>query len=333
MSGAPRLARGGPLCYSADVRPHLLRSLRLAAALLGAAAVALPGGAALAHGGPERSLSNPPPAPPGDGARAEQILRKIEARIAAEKGKAGSTQAASKSAAAESKPAAETKPATEAKPTAGTQPTAETKPTAESKPTAETKPATPSDSNPAIAATQNGDKNGDKNGGEEGGGAVKATRLQPGRAAIVVAAPAAQARRALWRAHEARTAGDTGHARRLDGLALEWAETARDVLRAADTEAQTSATAQRARKVATRLERARALLAETQARRGRAAAELERIEAEAREGAKSAAKVEEGRVETGKKEAAKQEAAKKGGQGEAPAQAPAKPAAPKGGSR
>lgn len=145
----------------------------------------------------------------------------------------------------------------------------------------------------------------------------------------VVEEPLRHARKALQRAHGARTAGDTAHARMLDGLALEWAETARDLLRAAAAEQEALATAKKARELGVQVERARALLEETQARRGRAAADLERVEGEAKEAGKKAAATEDERIEKGRAKGggagAKQPAkdgAKAGGKG-----APAKGAA------
>jgi colicin import membrane protein len=128
----------------------------------------------------------------------------------------------------------------------------------------------------------------------------------------VVDEPLRHARKALERANGARTAGDTAHARMLDGLALEWAETARDLLRAAAAEKEALATAKKAREIGVQVERARALLEETQARRGRAAADLERAEAEAKEATKKAAAVEAERVQKGRSKAGG-EVAPKGG--------------------
>ncbi len=217
------------------------RARRLAAASFLAAAASLWGGEALAHGGAERSLTVLPPAPPGDGAKAEALLREIAARIAEEmKAAAGPGKA----------------------------------------------------------------------------DAAEAPRT--GKAAKIVAEPVEQAKRALSRAHGARAAGDAAHARQLDGLALEHAETARDLLRAVAAEAAAVDTAQKARDAATRLERARALLEETQARYERAAAELVRLQAEAREAAAAAERAEQGRIEASKKAGAKG-AAKAGGAKAAPA--------------
>jgi hypothetical protein len=140
----------------------------------------------------------------------------------------------------------------------------------------------------------------------------------------VAVEPLRHARKALERANGARASGDTAHARMLDGLALEWAETARDLLRAAAAEKEAVAVAKRARELGVQVERARALLEETQARRGRAAADLERAEAEAREAAKKAAAAEAERIEKGRSKA---EQPPKGG---AKAGPPKKGAAPKG---
>lgn len=135
----------------------------------------------------------------------------------------------------------------------------------------------------------------------------------------VVVEPLRHAKKAMERANGARTAGDTAHARMLDGLALEWAETARDLLRAAAAEKEARASAKRARELGVQAERARALLEETQARRGRVAADLERAEAEAKEAAKRAAEAEATRIEKGSPK------------GKPPAKgAPKKSAAPKG---
>jgi hypothetical protein len=117
-------------------------------------------------------------------------------------------------------------------------------------------------------------------------------------AARVTAEPIKNAKRALERAHGARTAGDVLHARMLDGLALEWAEAARDLDRAATAERAAQTTGKRAYEAQTKAERARALLEETQARRGRAAAELEHVQAEAKEAAQGAAEVEAQRLKT-----------------------------------
>jgi hypothetical protein len=214
------------------------RRWRAALAAFVMTAAPLGSGEALAHEAGERQLTTVPPAPPGDGARAEQILRELAQR----------TEAAHAPDAKAATPAAE---------------------------------------------------------GDEAARGADASRARADVAAKVVAEPVEQAKRALARAHGARAAGDAAHARRLDALALEWAETAQVLLRASAAEAAAIETARRAREVGTRLDRARTLLEETQARRGRAAAELERVETEAREAAAAAASAEQGRIEAGKRGGAK----------------------------
>src|SRR5262249_42144068 len=71
---------------------------------------------------------------------------------------------------------------------------------------------------------------------------------------LVVAEPVKQAKKALERAHGARTAGDTTHARLLDALALEWAQTAETLARAAKSEEDAGAAQKQARDAATQLE-------------------------------------------------------------------------------
>ena len=138
--------------------------------------------------------------------------------------------------------------------------------------------------------------------------------------AKVVAAAVESAKTSLERAHGARAAGDAAHARMLDGLALEWAETARDLERAAAAEQSSLVAAKAAADATTQADRARSLLEETQARRMRAAAELEKVEAGAKEAAKAAATTEQERIE----------AARKGGKAPQGAAKKAAPKAPKG---
>ncbi len=88
----------------------------------------------------------------------------------------------------------------------------------------------------------------------------------------------------LRRADDARAAGDHEHAALLEAVALEWAESGRDLVRAAEAEAEADELSTRASELEERLVRARALLEQTVARRGRARARLEQLE---RQGAKS----------------------------------------------
>ena len=90
--------------------------------------------------------------------------------------------------------------------------------------------------------------------------------------------PATAARRALTRAEEARAAGDTAHAPELEALAREHAETGTDLVRAAESEKKLRDVQKQLSDVETKLSRARALLEETLARRGRAQAKLDELE-------------------------------------------------------
>jgi hypothetical protein len=90
-----------------------------------------------------------------------------------------------------------------------------------------------------------------------------------------------EARNALERATRLRVAGDEAHAKAADGLALEWAETARDVVRAADAEAAAADLRHKALDAQAQLERSRALVEEAIASIGRLQAELDQAAAQA----------------------------------------------------
>ncbi len=94
-------------------------------------------------------------------------------------------------------------------------------------------------------------------------------------------APLDESKHALERAAGARRSGDARHAEQLEGLAREWAETARDLARAAAAEADAAALELAAADAGVQAERARALLEETIARRGRAEAELAKLSSDA----------------------------------------------------
>jgi hypothetical protein len=97
---------------------------------------------------------------------------------------------------------------------------------------------------------------------------------------LIARSPLEEARRALDRAAGARRSGDIRHAELLEGLAREYAETARDVVRAALLEADAGALEMAAADAGLRAERARALLEESIARRGRAEADLGKLSAD-----------------------------------------------------
>ena len=100
-----------------------------------------------------------------------------------------------------------------------------------------------------------------------------------GQQAALVRRPAEQARKALERATGARSSGDSHHAEQLEALACEWALTARDLVRTVLAEADAGAMQIALGDATVRGERARALLEEAIARRGRALAEMEKIDA------------------------------------------------------
>jgi hypothetical protein len=83
-----------------------------------------------------------------------------------------------------------------------------------------------------------------------------------------------QAKDALEHAIRMRAAGDESHAKAAEGLAREWAETGRDLARAAAAEASAAELRQKALDAQARLERERSAVEEGIARVGRLTAEL-----------------------------------------------------------
>jgi hypothetical protein len=94
--------------------------------------------------------------------------------------------------------------------------------------------------------------------------------------ASITAVAIAQARDALERATRLRSVGDEVHARAAEGLAREWAETARDLVRAADAEAAAADARRKAVDAQARVERARVMVEDGIARLGRLRAEADR---------------------------------------------------------
>ena len=92
---------------------------------------------------------------------------------------------------------------------------------------------------------------------------------------LVTADAVAHARNAMDQAARLRGSGDEAHAKAADGLALEWAETARDLAKATEVEGKATDLRRKATDAQDRLERTRALVAEGIARTGRLRAELE----------------------------------------------------------
>jgi len=92
-----------------------------------------------------------------------------------------------------------------------------------------------------------------------------------------------QARAALERATRMRATGDERHAKAADELALEWAQMARDLLRAVEGETAAADVRKRSVDAQAQLERTRAAVEEGIARVGRLRAELAEAEAGARD--------------------------------------------------
>jgi hypothetical protein len=96
----------------------------------------------------------------------------------------------------------------------------------------------------------------------------------PARATSVAEA-LGQARDAIERGTRMRASGDEAHAKAADGLALEWAETARDVARAVDVEKTAADLRRKVIAEQAQIQRARALIEEGIVRVGRLRKELE----------------------------------------------------------
>jgi hypothetical protein len=108
-------------------------------------------------------------------------------------------------------------------------------------------------------------------------GAISRLKLDPAHARLAHE-PMTQAERALRRADEARAASDTKHPPQLESLAREWAEAGVDLVRAAEAEKKLNDVQKQIADVETKTTRARALLEESIARRGRAQAKLDELE-------------------------------------------------------
>jgi len=96
--------------------------------------------------------------------------------------------------------------------------------------------------------------------------------------AVVTADAVANARGALERATRLRAAGDEAHAKAADGLALEWAQSGRDLARAADAEATAAELRRKAVDAQAQLDRTRAQVEEGIAHVGRLRTQLQEAE-------------------------------------------------------
>jgi hypothetical protein len=127
--------------------------------------------------------------------------------------------------------------------------------------------------------------------------------------AAVTAEALAQAKQALERATRLRAAGDETHARAADGLAREWAETARDLVKTVDAEARAAELRRKAVDAQAQLERSRTLVEEEIARVGRLRAELAEVEKSGSKEERTAVEVHDGEAAPDKKKAGKKGAA------------------------
>lgn len=94
----------------------------------------------------------------------------------------------------------------------------------------------------------------------------------------LAAEPLKHARDALQRSADARASGDKQHAQLLDELALEWAQSAGDLTRAAALEQKSAELEAKAVELDAKAVRALAIIEEALARRGRAELELKEQE-------------------------------------------------------
>ena len=114
--------------------------------------------------------------------------------------------------------------------------------------------------------------------GDGGGDAAEVTP----RASAVLAADDAigEAKRALERAKGLRAVGDVPRAELAEDLALEWALTARETVKAVETEREADDFGVQAVEATTKAERTRTLLEEAIARRGKLQAKIDELDSE-----------------------------------------------------
>ena len=117
-------------------------------------------------------------------------------------------------------------------------------------------------------------------GGAERARSLLTELLSRGAEARIAKEPINRARSTLERADAARQENNQNKAHLLDDFALEWASTARELIEAEKLERQATTLEQQVATSETKLRRARALLEETEMRRGRARTELIRLEPE-----------------------------------------------------
>jgi len=123
---------------------------------------------------------------------------------------------------------------------------------------------------------------------------------QDGTRARIAAEALTRATEALERGTRLRRAGDEVHAKTADGLAREWAETGRDLMRAADAESTAADLRRKAMGEQEQVERTRALVEEGVARVGRLRGQIDEAGA-ANVDARRAVEVHDGQPKPPKK--------------------------------
>ena len=129
---------------------------------------------------------------------------------------------------------------------------------------------------------------------------LRADAMREGVDQGLIARPMAEAVRAMARAMGARASGDEPHAVMLEGLATGFVELGSLTVRAIAREQAMKALAARVEAAAIKLARARALVAEEAARRGRLTALVERAERKAMDGRANDGRANDGRANDGK---------------------------------
>ena len=120
--------------------------------------------------------------------------------------------------------------------------------------------------------------------------------LEDARLVAAVDATLDRARKALGRAHGASLAGDKEGARLLSRLSLAWARAARAVVRATEAETRADAAQAKVKDLKEKVERAKALVTETESRRRQLLTEIARAEADAKKQGAAAVESEKQRV-------------------------------------
>lgn len=117
-------------------------------------------------------------------------------------------------------------------------------------------------------------------GDDDGGAAVDAQPAPRTNSVAAAEVPIAEANKALKRAEALRSMGDIPRAELAEDLALEWALTARETVKAIETEREADDEATLSVTATTKAEKARAFLEEAIARRGRLQATLDDLDKE-----------------------------------------------------